>query len=67
MQKVTLEGSPFRRANNATGVIRRHLAATADNRKRLFALPGSRAMQKVTLEGSPFRRANNATGVIRRH
>ncbi len=36
MQKATLEGAPFRRANNATGVIRRHPAATADNRKRLF-------------------------------
>ncbi|ERW86336.1 hypothetical protein Q018_01162, partial [Pseudomonas aeruginosa BWHPSA005] len=55
MQKATLEGAPFRRANNATGVIRRHPAATADNRKRLFALPGPRAMQKATLEGAPFR------------
>ncbi len=44
--KATLEGAPFRRANNATGVIRRHPAATADNRKRLFALRGPRAKQK---------------------
>ncbi len=64
MQKATLEGAPFRGANNATGVIRRDPATTADNRKRLFALPGPRAMQKATLEGAPFRGANNATGVI---
>ncbi|PWU39986.1 hypothetical protein DK265_08715 [Pseudomonas aeruginosa] len=38
MQKATLEGAPFRGANNATGVIRRDPATTADNRKRLFAL-----------------------------
>ncbi|WP_319124922.1 hypothetical protein, partial [Pseudomonas aeruginosa] len=48
MQKATLEGAPFRGANNATGVIRRDPATTADNRKRLFAL-GPRA----TLEGHP--------------
>ncbi|MFY8314213.1 hypothetical protein ACOWPX_07325, partial [Pseudomonas aeruginosa] len=32
--RTTLEGAPFRGANNATGVIRRDPATTADNRKR---------------------------------
>ncbi len=44
--KATLEGAPFRRANNATGVIRRYPAATADNRRRLFALPGPEIQER---------------------
>ena len=51
----------------ATGVIRRHPAATADNRRRLFALPGPRATQQGHPGVTSVPWDEYATGVIRRY